>query len=110
LPSDREADAPVGVQLVNARVRSRRSVAADLGEEDPDGEIARIVEEVQRLGAPGESSSRVVEESSRDAEELEGEKPEAEKVDDEDQEHAEHRPSSSSTASARRHDSSTRRD
>ena len=51
LPSDREADARVGVQLVNARVRSRRSVAADLGEEDPDGEIARIVEEAQRLAA-----------------------------------------------------------
>jgi hypothetical protein len=41
----------VGVQLVNAKVRSRRSVAADLGEEDPDGEIARIVEEAQRLAA-----------------------------------------------------------
>jgi hypothetical protein len=51
LPSDREADARVGVQLVNAKVRSRRSVAADLGEEDPDGEIARIVEEAQRLAA-----------------------------------------------------------
>jgi hypothetical protein len=51
LPSDREAEARVGVQLVNARVRSRRSVAADLGEEDPDGEIVRIVEEAQRLGA-----------------------------------------------------------
>src|SRR5215218_4234375 len=51
LPSDREAEARVGVQLVNARVRSRRSVAADLGEEDPDGEIDRIVAEAQRLAA-----------------------------------------------------------
>src|SRR5215203_973579 len=51
LPSDHEAEARVGVQLVNARVRSRRSVAADLGEEDPDGEIARIVEEARRLAA-----------------------------------------------------------
>ena len=51
LPSDREAEARVGVQLVNARVRSRRSVAADLGEEDPDGEIDRIVEEAERLAA-----------------------------------------------------------
>jgi hypothetical protein len=42
------------VQLVNARVRSRRSVAADLGEEDPDGELVRIVEEAQRLAALGE--------------------------------------------------------
>ena len=51
LPSDREAEARVGVQLVNARVRSRRSVAADLGEEDPDGEMARIVEEARQLAA-----------------------------------------------------------
>src|SRR5215216_4399393 len=54
LPSDREAEARVGVQLVNARVRSRRSVAADLGEEDPDGELTRIVEEAQRLAALAE--------------------------------------------------------
>jgi len=53
LPSDREAEARVGVQLVNARVRSRRSVAADLGEEDPDGEIDRIVEEAERLANTG---------------------------------------------------------
>ena len=51
LPSDREAEARVGVQLVNAKVRSRRSVAADLGEEDPDAEMTRIVEEAQRLAA-----------------------------------------------------------
>jgi hypothetical protein len=49
LPSDREAEARVGVQLVNAKVRSRRSVAADLGEEDPDAEVERIVEEARRL-------------------------------------------------------------
>src|SRR5829696_3436164 len=67
LPSDHEAEARVGVQLVNARVRSRRSVAADLGEEDPDGEIARIVEEAQRLAALVESSGREGEESRRDA-------------------------------------------
>jgi hypothetical protein len=52
LPNDREADARVGVQLVNARVRSRRSVAADLGEEDPDAEMERIVAEAQRLAGP----------------------------------------------------------
>src|SRR5215210_245469 len=51
LPSDREAEARVGVQLVNAKVRSRRSVAADLGEEDPDGELTRIVEEARQLAA-----------------------------------------------------------
>jgi hypothetical protein len=63
LPSDREAEARVGVQLVNARVRSRRSVAADLGEEDPDGEIARIVEEAARLAAMDQARSREVEKS-----------------------------------------------
>jgi hypothetical protein len=73
LPSDREAEARVGVQLVNARVRSRRSVAADLGEEDPDGEITRIVEEAQRLAALVESSGRGVEESRSKDEELEAE-------------------------------------
>jgi hypothetical protein len=68
LPSDREAEARTGVQLVNARVRSRRSVAADLGEEDPDGELERIVEEARQfevvsreseVGRPdGESASQ----------------------------------------------------
>ncbi|MEZ4565216.1 MAG: phage portal protein [Thermomicrobiales bacterium] len=51
LPNDREAEARIGVQLVNAGVRSRRSVAADLGEEDPDAELARIVTEARRLAA-----------------------------------------------------------
>ncbi len=51
LPSDREAEARVGVQLVNAQVRSRRSVAADLGEEDPDAEMTRIVDEARTLAA-----------------------------------------------------------
>lgn len=67
LPSDGEVDARVGVQLVNAKVRSRRSVAADLGEENPDGELQRIVDEARRLAgvvegdaenAPGESSEQ----------------------------------------------------
>src|SRR5215213_7487598 len=64
LPSDHEAEARVGVQLVNARVRSRRSVAADLGEEDPDGELTRIVGEARQLavmtegGEGGEGGSR----------------------------------------------------
>jgi hypothetical protein len=68
LPSDREADARVGVQLVNARVRSRRSVAADLGEEDPDAELTRIVEEARRLAgvAEGEVSRTPGERNERD--------------------------------------------
>ncbi|MCA9880310.1 MAG: phage portal protein, partial [Thermomicrobiales bacterium] len=42
LPSDRVADTDVGIKLVKAKVRSRRSVAADLGEADPDAEMERI--------------------------------------------------------------------
>jgi hypothetical protein len=66
LPSDREADARVGVQLVNAKVRSRRSVAADLGEEDPDAEMSRIVEEARELAA------LVAEQQGREAEDGDG--------------------------------------
>ena len=58
LPSDREAEARVGVQLVRERIRSRRSVAADLGEEDPDAELARIVEEARRLAGGTEDGGR----------------------------------------------------
>jgi hypothetical protein len=47
LPSDREADTRIGVQLVEKGIRSRRSVAADLGEEDPDAEMQRIRDEAQ---------------------------------------------------------------
>jgi hypothetical protein len=47
LPNDREADTRIGVQLVSQGIRSRRSVAADLGEEDPDAEMERIREEAQ---------------------------------------------------------------
>ena len=68
LPSDREAEARVGVQLVNARVRSRRSVAADLGEEDPDGEIQRIVEEAERLAAMVATAATTEEEDEADDE------------------------------------------
>lgn len=54
LPSDREADTRIGVQLVSQGIRSRRSVAADLGEEDPDAEMTRILEEAQmRAGQAG---------------------------------------------------------
>jgi hypothetical protein len=66
LPSDREADARVGVQLVNAKVRSRRSVAADLGEEDPDAEMSRIVEEARELAALLGDGSRGRPEGTRD--------------------------------------------
>jgi hypothetical protein len=69
LPSDREAEARVGVQLVKERIRSRRSVAADLGEEDPDAELTRIVEEARRLAevAEGEAGRAPGERNERDA-------------------------------------------
>lgn len=51
LPSDREADARIGAQLVASQIRSRRSVAADLGEEDPDAEMLKISEEITQLAA-----------------------------------------------------------
>jgi hypothetical protein len=66
LPNDREADARIGVQLVNAGVRSRRSVAADLGEEDPDAEMARIVAEARQLA---ERATNVADEGGQDARE-----------------------------------------
>lgn len=65
LPSDREADARVGVQLVKAQVRSRRSVAADLGEEDPDAELTRMIEEARRLGGGEEEAADGQEERPR---------------------------------------------
>jgi hypothetical protein len=68
LPSDREEEARVGVQLVNAKVRSRRSVAADLGEGDPDAEIARIVEEARRLAALLEGDRGLEEKGDREME------------------------------------------
>jgi hypothetical protein len=51
LPSDREADARVGVQLVASRIMSRRTVAASMGSEDPDAELDRIIAEAARLAA-----------------------------------------------------------
>lgn len=59
LPSDREADTRIGVQLVSQGIRSRRSVAADLGEEDPDAEMQRILEEAQmRAGQANDEGER----------------------------------------------------
>ena len=68
LPSDREAEARVGAQLAAAMIRSRRSVAADLGEEDADGELARVIEEARLLSAvvapPASEARRAAEEGS----------------------------------------------
>lgn len=49
LPTDKEADARVEAQLIAANVRSRRSAAAALGEEDPDAEFARVLAELAAL-------------------------------------------------------------
>ncbi len=45
LPSDRDSAVRNAVSLVGSGVQSRRSAMAGLGEEDPDGELARIREE-----------------------------------------------------------------
>ena len=84
LPSDREADARVGVQLVNAKVRSRRSVAADLSEEDPDRELERIVQEAARLAAMGSVGATLASPAVRTGHAVPGREPH----DDEDAEDA----------------------
>jgi hypothetical protein len=84
LPSDREAEARVGVQLVNAKVRSRRSVAADLGEEDPDGEIARIVDEAERLAAMAQGAPPTEATTEGDDEADDDEKPDEAEGDDQE--------------------------
>lgn len=45
LPSDRDSAVRNAVSMVGSGVQSRRSAMASLGEEDPDGELARIQEE-----------------------------------------------------------------
>lgn len=86
LPSDREAEARIGAQLIAAGVRSRRSVAADLGEEDPDGELERLIEEAGRLaGAAGRvdgAAERQAEEEAGDEEDGDGEEAGDEEADD----------------------------
>jgi hypothetical protein len=64
LPNDREAEARIGVHLVNAGVRSRRSVAADLGAEDPDAEMERIVAEARQMA---DQAASMGEEGGQDA-------------------------------------------
>jgi hypothetical protein len=51
LPSDAETEARTEVALVAANIRSRRTAAANLGSEDPDAELDRIIEEAARLAA-----------------------------------------------------------
>jgi hypothetical protein len=83
LPSDREAEARVGVQLVNARVRSRRSVAADLGEEDPDAELTRIVEEAARLATMAQGVPPTDAATAEDGETAATRRPQEDSQDDE---------------------------
>jgi hypothetical protein len=104
LPSDREAEARVGVQLVNARVRSRRSVAADLGEEDPDGELARIVEEAERLAAMAQGATRAEAGGDDQKPENDGENSEPEPRNDHDDATHDAHPQHKGKASEARHD------
>jgi hypothetical protein len=50
LPSDRDSAVRNAVSLVASGVQSRRGAMASLGEEDPDGELARIREEGDAFG------------------------------------------------------------
>lgn len=51
LPNDRESLVRSEAQLVASNVHSRRTAMMALGEEDPDSELARIVEEARILAA-----------------------------------------------------------
>ncbi len=53
LPSDTDASVHNAVALVGSNIQSRRSAIASLGSDDPDAELARMLEEVQRGFGPG---------------------------------------------------------
>lgn len=57
LPSDTDSDTANAVALVAAGIRSRRSVAADLGEPDPDRELNRVLEEAAQFASSQNSTS-----------------------------------------------------
>jgi hypothetical protein len=61
LPSDREGLVRAEAQLVASGIHSRRTAIAALGGDDPEGELARVVEELRLLRVE-ESRSRAVEE------------------------------------------------
>jgi hypothetical protein len=49
LPSDTAAAVRNQVRLVESGIRSRRTAIGDLGSNDPDGELDRIVAETARF-------------------------------------------------------------
>jgi hypothetical protein len=51
LPSDTDSAVRNAVQLVAGGIHSRRTAVAALGGDDPEGELARVIEEMERLGA-----------------------------------------------------------
>ncbi|MFP5372937.1 MAG: phage portal protein, partial [Actinomycetes bacterium] len=51
LPSDREGAVRNAVALVGSGIQSRRTAVASLGGEDPEGELARVIEEQRTLPA-----------------------------------------------------------
>lgn len=51
LPSDREGAVRNAVALVGSGIQSRRTAVASLGGEDPEGELARVLEEQRTLPA-----------------------------------------------------------
>src|SRR5215217_5902441 len=55
LPSDTDSAVRNAAQLVASGIQSRRTAVASLGNDDPDGELTRVLEEAQRLAAVGQS-------------------------------------------------------
>jgi hypothetical protein len=53
LPSDREGAVRNAVALVGSGIQSRRTAVASLGGEDPEGELARVIEDQRTLPAAG---------------------------------------------------------
>jgi hypothetical protein len=51
LPSDTDSAVRNAARLVAAGIHSRRTAVAALGGEDPEGELARVVEELRALAA-----------------------------------------------------------
>jgi Phage portal protein, SPP1 Gp6-like len=59
LPSDLDSAVRNAAQLVAGGIHSRRTAVATLGGDDPEGELARVLEEMERLAAIGPSSPMV---------------------------------------------------
>ncbi len=53
LPSDTDSAVRNAAQLVASGIQSRRTAVAALGGDDPDGELARVLEERRELAAVG---------------------------------------------------------